>query len=310
MKKIIALFIIVLSAFYTVTLITSCTTPPPPPPPATTPTPPPEEPAAPPPDTSPPVISVEVTPQPYSPINPDGEEQLLTAKINVKSASPIFGWKLEIREPGSNELFWVYGQEGEVPETVNWDGRNIAGELVESATVYNYSLTVSNIYNESTTYQGTIAIDVLVQREERSVLRIIVPSIIFAPDTGELTTRLDPATAANNERILKRIAEVLNYFEAYNVRVEGHSNPVYPPNSRQRASEEAGTATILGLQPLSERRAKSVVDYLVKLGIDPSRLSSVGMGGTRVRVEFEDRANWWKNRRVEFILEKPETDEE
>jgi len=308
MKK-IALFIIILSVFFTVTLFTACSTPPPPPAPTPTPTPtplpPPVEPAAPP-DMSPPEISVELTPQPYSPINPDGEEQSLTINIHVKSASPIYGWQLEIREPESNELFLLFGQEGEVPETLTWDGRNINGELAESATVYNYSLTVANIYNASTTYQGSIAIDVLVQREEKNILRIIVPSIIFAPDTGELAKGLDPETAANNERILKRIAEVLNYFEAYNVRVEGHSNPVYPPNSRQRASEEAGTATILGLQPLSEERAKAVVDYLVKLGIDRSRLTPVGMGGTRVRVEFDDRANWWKNRRVEFILEKPE----
>jgi len=318
MKKIIALFIIFLLAFYTVTLFTACTTPPPPPATATTPTPPPPaepaappppppvEPAAPMPDMSPPEISVELTPQPYSPINPDGEEQFLTANIHVKSASPVYGWQLEIREPESNELFLSFGQEGEVPETLFWDGRNIDGELVESATVYNYSLTVTNINNASTTYQGAIAIDVLVQREEKSILRIIVPSIIFAPNTGELSKGLDPETAANNERILKRIADVLNYFGTYNVRVEGHSNPTYPPNSRQRASEEAGTATLLGLQPLSEERAKAVVDYLVKLGIDRSRLTAVGMGGTRVRVEFDDRANWWKNRRVEFILEKPE----
>jgi len=146
---------------------------------------------------------------------------------------------------------------------------------------------------------------VLVQREEKGLLRIIVPSIIFAPDTGELSKGLDSVTAANNERILKRIAEVLNYFGSYRIKVEGHANPVYPPNSTQRASEEKGTAKIPGLQPLSEQRAKAVVDYLVNLGVDRSRLSSIGLGGTRVRVQFNDRANWWKNRRVEFILEKP-----
>jgi flagellar motor protein MotB len=223
-------------------------------------------------------------------------------------------------------------QEGEVPETITWNGRNYDGEMVESATLYPFSLSVANIYHGSmidedgfiipedktdevagqkvnglTTYQGILAIDVLVQREEKGLLRIIVPSIIFAPNTGELTKGLSPDIAANNDRILKRIAEVLNYFGTYRVKVEGHANPTFAPNTRQRANEEAGTSRILGLQPLSEERAKAVVEYMVNLGVDRSRLTPIGMGGTRIRVEFADRDNWWKNRRVEFILDKPET---
>jgi outer membrane protein OmpA-like peptidoglycan-associated protein len=348
MKKIIAPFIIILAAFYTATLITACTTPPPPPPsettappppsepaaalPVPTPPPPPSDPTAPPPDTSPPEVSVELIPQPYSPINPDGEEELITVKIHVKSASPIYAWHVELREPESNTLFFSFDQEGEVPETLTWNGRNLYGEMAESATVYNYSLTVTNIYhnsmidekgyiipedkkdeiagqkvNGSTTCQGALAIDVLVQREGNGILRIIVPSIIFAPNTGELTKGLDPVIAANNKKILKRIAEVLNYFGTYKVIVEGHANPTTPPNTRQRTTEEKGTRKILGLQPLSNTRAKAVVEYLVSLGVDRSRLRSIGLGGTRVRVRFADRANWWKNRRVEFLLEKPES---
>jgi len=368
MKKIIALSIIVLAAFFTVTLITSCSTPPPPSPeatappppsgttapppqpdpaaaqsdpaatppdPAPPPPPPPSDPAAPPPDTSPPEVSVELIPQPYSPVNPDGEEQLLTVKVHVKSASPIYAWHVELREPESNALFFSFDQKGEVPEILTWDGRNLYGEMAESATVYNYSLTVTNIYhnsmtdadgyiipedkkdeiagqkvNGSTTCQGALAIDVLVQREGNGILRIIVPSIIFAPNTGELAKGLDPTIAASNNRILKRIADVLNYFGTYKVIVEGHANPTTPPNTRQRATEEKGTRRILGLQPLSERRAKAVVEYLVNLGVDRSRLSSIGLGGTMIRVGFADRANWWKNRRVEFLLEKPESNQQ
>jgi len=334
MKKIIVMFIIVLAAFYTVTLTTACTTTPPPPP-KTTPDPavPQTDQTATPPDMSPPEISVELSPQPYSPISPDGEEQLLTIKVNVKSASPIYGWHVELREAASNELFLTLDQEGAVPEVITWDGRNLKGEMVESATIYNFSITVANIYhnslvdekgfiipddkvgevagqlvNGSTTYRGTLAIDVLVQREEKGLLRIIVPSIIFAPNIGELGKGLDPATAANNDRILRRIAEVLNYFGTYKVKVEGHANPISRPNTRQRITEE--TRGIYrgdkGLKPLSEERAKAVVDYLVKLGVDRSRLTFVGMGSSKIRAAFSDRANWWKNRRVEFILDKPD----
>jgi outer membrane protein OmpA-like peptidoglycan-associated protein len=58
------------------------------------------------------------------------------------------------------------------------------------------------------------------------------------------------------------------------------------------------------LQPLSEERAKVVLARLQEFGVSRSRLSSVGVGGGRPVIAFEDHDNWWKNRRVEFILIK------
>ena len=58
------------------------------------------------------------------------------------------------------------------------------------------------------------------------------------------------------------------------------------------------------LIPLSRERAQAVRDFLIRNGVDGSRLSTVGMGGTKPVVERADRENWWKNRRVEFILIK------
>ena len=58
------------------------------------------------------------------------------------------------------------------------------------------------------------------------------------------------------------------------------------------------------LVPLSEARADTVKQMLVEYGVDESRLSTVGMGGRQPVVPREDRDNWWKNRRVEFILNK------
>jgi outer membrane protein OmpA-like peptidoglycan-associated protein len=93
---------------------------------------------------------------------------------------------------------------------------------------------------------------------------------------------------------MKRIAEILNKFKDYRVQVEGHANPVL-----RTAAEERNE-----LQPLSEQRARAVVNILVDFGVARSRLSAVGRGGTRPVVRYEDRDNWWKNRRVEFILIK------
>jgi len=109
---------------------------------------------------------------------------------------------------------------------------------------------------------------------------------------------LDTATIAVNENILSQIVQILNTNPGYKVRVEGHANPTVDPSnmaSRQYEYTEE-------LQPISEVRARAVMNRLVSLGIDPSRLEYRGLGGEHPLVAWEDTENWGKNRRVEFIL--------
>jgi len=327
MKRVVALILIILAAFFTVSVITACkTTPPtaeepeeapvpppePPPPPEPEPVPEPEEE---PPDTSPPEVSVTLSPQPFSP-DGDGVDDILNVNIKVQSASPVQNWRIEIREPEPPYLlFSEWSGDGMPPESLTWDGLSHEGELVQSASDYQFELTVTN-QHATGTYKGPIAVDVLVKREAGDVLRVIVPSIVFAPNSAEFIKGLAPAVAENNEKILRRIAEVLNKFNTYRVKVEGHANPTTAPGTKARASEENGTKTVKGLKPLSEERAKAVVNYLVGLGVQQSRLTPEGIGSARTIVGYykEDekgkptkklnKDNWWKNRRVEFILEK------
>ena len=56
--------------------------------------------------------------------------------------------------------------------------------------------------------------------------------------------------------------------------------------------------------PLSAKLAESVKNYLTKNGVSGSRLATEGKGGTELVVDYKDKNNNWKNRRVEFILEK------
>ena len=53
-------------------------------------------------------------------------------------------------------------------------------------------------------------------------------------------------------------------------------------------------------QSLSERRARVVVGYLIRKGIDAGRLKAVGYGDTRPLVPNDDPHNRAKNRRIEF----------
>jgi outer membrane protein OmpA-like peptidoglycan-associated protein len=252
-------------------------------------------------DTSPPEISVSLTPQPFSPDN-DGVDDVLTVNIKVTSSTPVGIWKIEIREPEPPYLvFSSWEGEGMPPTTLQWDGLSTDGELVQSASDYHFGLMVSNAH-ASETYQGTLKVDILVIRDG-DVLRVIVPSIVFAPNAGDFKG-LDAERLAHNDAILKRIAEVLNKFDTYRVKVEGHANPTTAPGTRQRENEERGDRRVKGNLPLSEERANAVVNYLVDLGVDRGRLTPIGVGSARTIVAFTDRDNWWKNRRVEFILEK------
>ncbi|MDY0131455.1 MAG: peptidoglycan-associated lipoprotein Pal [Desulforegulaceae bacterium] len=54
---------------------------------------------------------------------------------------------------------------------------------------------------------------------------------------------------------------------------------------------------------LGERRAESVKTYLVALGVDGSRISTISYGEERPAVQGSGEDVWSKNRRAEFVIE-------
>jgi outer membrane protein OmpA-like peptidoglycan-associated protein len=243
-----------------------------------------------------PELTVSVSPRYFSPDGDEIDDELLMT-ISCRDESPIDEWKLSIMEGEQpNQSFYERSGKGIPPAQIVWNGRSSTGELVQSATDYPFTLTVKNVRGLSSTTHGLIGVDILVIREGDQ-LRVQVPSIVFASDTGAFTG-LSDETLRSNDFILRRITQVLNKFNTYKVTVEGHAN-LTAETEAARLLEQ-----VRELQPLSQQRAKFVLDYLVNLGIDRSRLTAVGIGGARPVAKYEDRANWWKNRRVEFILIK------
>jgi len=55
-------------------------------------------------------------------------------------------------------------------------------------------------------------------------------------------------------------------------------------------------------QPLSERRAQSVVDFLIKAGVPTERMKAVGYGSSRPVAPNDTSANRARNRRIEFTV--------
>ncbi|MDR2601758.1 MAG: OmpA family protein [Spirochaetaceae bacterium] len=246
-----------------------------------------------------PEAGVTAAPALFSP-DGDGANDTLAITLNVKTALPIASWSYVIYDP-NNKPFWTVTGKSEVTSVLNWNGRGDDGVLVESAMDYPYTFTVVDVQEQTTVVQGKITIDVLVLKDgQRLVIR--VPAIIFrannadfVPKTQDAKRGLTQEVIDNNEKVLKRIAEILQRFRDYRVTVEGHAN------------SETGTEKeeVEQLVPLSQKRAEFVKGFLVQQGVGENRLTAVGVGGRRpVSKDRKDRENWWKNRRVEFVLEQ------
>ena len=91
---------------------------------------------------------------------------------------------------------------------------------------------------------------------------------------------------AESTTVLDQAVEVLNQ-QAVSVRIEGHAD--------SRGSDDYN-------QSLSEKRAKSVTDYLVSKGVDAARLTSAGYGESKPVVANDSAANMAKNRRVDLVV--------
>lgn len=254
---------------------------------------------------TPPQLSVRTAPEYFSPDN-DGVDDDLFISLGAVSAVPFKSWSFQVYDPENGKVFWSRSGTGSVTERLVWDGRGNNGELVQSATDYPFIFSVADELGMASEVAGIISVDVLVIRIG-DVLKMQVPSIIFRSDNADFKGKgedpvkgLEQAVIDNNLRVLRRIAEILNKFKDYTVSIEGHAN-----NISGTEAEETSTANgNIPLVPLSEARAETVRRMLVEFGVSANRLSTVGMGGRQPVVPREDRDNWWKNRRVEFILNK------
>lgn len=86
---------------------------------------------------------------------------------------------------------------------------------------------------------------------------------------------------------LNRLADVTMRCPDARVEIEGHTDTDGTPERNQR---------------LSERRAQSVLDYLVRAGVAAEKLSAVGYGETRNVAPNDTAQNRALNRRIEFTV--------
>jgi outer membrane protein OmpA-like peptidoglycan-associated protein len=242
-------------------------------------------------DTTGPDVSVSVDPQPFSP-DGDGVDDIVSFRLVAEDPSPIRYWYLEVYDP-RGAFFYDQGGDGPPPDVIRWDGRARNGETVLSAEEYPWRLEIADSLGNVQFTEGVLAVDILVEPYEGGY-RIQVPSITFPPNSAELMLDGDDEVARKNRDVLDRVAEILSRYPEYSVTVEGHA--VNLSGTQREESEE--------LQPLSRMRAEAVRQALVRRGVSSGMLSARGRGGTLPVVPHDDEQMRWKNRRVDFILQR------
>jgi peptidoglycan-associated lipoprotein len=86
---------------------------------------------------------------------------------------------------------------------------------------------------------------------------------------------------------ITRVANAMKNYPGKGLRIEGHCD--------ERGTEEYNRA-------LGERRALSIREHLVRLGVDARQTDTISYGEDRPKVPGHNEAAWKQNRRGEFIL--------
>jgi OOP family OmpA-OmpF porin len=192
-------------------------------------------------------------------------------------------------EPRSGEPPLQVSFRGASPETERkitsyaWDfgdgGRSNdqhATHVYRSPGSYTSTLTVTD--DDGMTGTASCMVQVSAPRAAPAeTRRIVLRGINFAFDSSKIEPEFEP--------VLDVAVQELRDNPTVNIEVAGHTDATGADDYNQG---------------LSERRANSVVDYLVSKGIDRSRLSAAGYGESQPVADNSTRDGRAQNRRVEL----------
>jgi OmpA-OmpF porin, OOP family len=158
------------------------------------------------------------------------------------------------------------------------------GDYAMEVTAQNYLSKQKQI---SVTAGQVQSVDVVVHKKPATSHVALTKTEIAIKGTIHFGTN-NAEIKPDGEQLLDEVVDVMvKNPQLRKIRVEGHTD--------NRGNPELNLA-------LSKARAAAVVQYLVKQGIDPSRLESEGYGATQPLVPNLTPANRAKNRRVTFRI--------
>ena len=110
------------------------------------------------------------------------------------------------------------------------------------------------------------------------------------PPTDPIYFDFDTSLIKDESKLtLQTIADYMERNPGATVTIGGHTD--------ERGTTEYNLA-------LGDQRAKASHDYLVRLGVDPSRIRTISYGEERPAKIGHDEGTWSKNRRDEFETQK------
>jgi len=242
-------------------------------------------------DTRPPKVVVEAAPDPFAKTD-TGIEGTVFVSLVVSDENDIKDWVVDL-VTARNETVRTYEGEGNPTGNIVWRSPDPSGlQLKESE--YKLVMKVKDSYGNVTVYEKPVTLDILVVKKEGKNF-LLVPNIIF----GAYKHTLDSAGKELRDRnmsTLSKVAEIYRKYPGYGLKLEAHALNIYKPGTKKYEDEEKI------LFPLTERRAATVKDALVKLGMNPAIITTEAMGSKYPNAPVDDKNQWWKVRRVEFIM--------
>lgn len=143
--------------------------------------------------------------------------------------------------------------------------------------VYDAIIPTAEVIEKSHNRQSlTIRMDALVENG-----KIYTDPIFFIQSKAAIKKESYPA--------LNKLVRTLKLHWEVSILIEGHTDDQGTPDA---------------LVELSEKRAKAVKDYLIRKGISPLRVTTLGVGGAKPINDNSTDALRQKNRRVEIIISK------
>ncbi len=211
-------------------------------------------------------------------------QQAVGVNFATKSEEPIDSYRITIVD-STGTLIRVFSGKGAPPSHYLWDGRSQTGELVPQGT-YSFNLEVTDdndltgISQPGRTYAKWVPKKVPYQYTFG-----VSGDLLFDSGKADLQPRGYDAIQKAAMAIRRRYPDSL-------IIIAGHTDD-------QKLAKGAKYADN---QQLSLARAQAVMNYLVRSGMDPSKLSVVGYGETKPIADNATPEGRAKNRRVELVV--------
>ena len=160
-----------------------------------------------------------------------------------------------------------------------WANNTAAGAIIGAAVGGTAGILIGRYMDKQVEELQADIKDAKVERVGEGIKITFNSGILFDINSSSLGS-----TAQTN---IKNLAEVLNKYSDTNILIEGHTDSTGPADFNQS---------------LSEKRAKSVADFLNGNAVDARRLKTIGYGPNQPLVANDTPANRAQNRRVEVAI--------